>query len=131
MLGVRNIAVADSIFREAALPHSKWNFPKLSPACWMVWFRILWLMGYSNHCETLQEAKKRANIGGKKLESLAREKGPVLLIGHGFMNRLIANYLRRNGWEGPKSPGHNYWEFTVYRFRREKLTEGLTDLGIL
>jgi hypothetical protein len=49
------------------------------------------------------------------LQSLASD-GPVLLLGHGFMNRMIANQLVADGWARQKRDGSQYWSATVYQY---------------
>lgn len=61
-------------------------------------------------------AKKRAAQAAGILIKRAREtNGPVLLMGHGVMNRLIAKELMSQGWEVHSRPGQGYWNAAVYR----------------
>ncbi|EPP6253016.1 histidine phosphatase family protein, partial [Cronobacter sakazakii] len=42
-------------------------------------------------------------------------QSPVLLMGHGIMNRLIARSLVRQGWREIRKPEKGYWGAGVYR----------------
>jgi broad specificity phosphatase PhoE len=115
-LGIDKPTVIDSGFQEAGLPIGSWKFPKLSVRLWAIIFRASWFFGYSNGSESLTEAKERAKKSAQKLVRLAQEYKVVLFVGHGVMNRLIANELRKLGWKGPKVPSRKYWEFGVYQY---------------
>lgn len=40
--------------------------------------------------------------------------GPVLLVGHGIMNRLIGKELQALGWTARTRQGSRYWSMGVY-----------------
>ena len=40
----------DAIFNEAELPYANWTLLKLNPKIWLLFFRVLWLFGYSKNC---------------------------------------------------------------------------------
>ena len=54
------------------------------------------------------------------LEKLAEKHGNILLVGHGIMNRLIAQALLKKGWNGEDAPngkkyyGFRYWEYSTF-----------------
>lgn len=110
--------LVDGIYCEAQLPHARWKRLRLSPFTWAFIFRFLWLCGFSGGGESAREARVRASTAAQRLHSLASE-GPVLLLGHGFMNRMIAKQLESAGWICQKSSGNRYWSATVYRMRPE------------
>jgi broad specificity phosphatase PhoE len=109
-------SISDAAFCEAQLPFALWRFPRLSPFAWAAFFRLLWLFGYSRGSDSIQITKVRAKAAAQKLISLA-ENGPVLLVGHGIMNRLIAKELIALGWVGPTKQQSNYWSASVYVFQ--------------
>ena len=109
----RTVSVADAVFCEAQLPFALWRFPRLSPFVWTAFFRLLWFFGYSRNSDSIQVTKTRAKAAAQKLIFLA-EKGPVLLVGHGIMNRLIAKELVALGWACPTKQQINYWSASVY-----------------
>lgn len=107
------VSVADAVFCEAELPFALWRFPRLPPFAWAAFFRLLWLFGYSRGSDTIQVTKIRAKAAVQKLLAFA-EDGPVLLIGHGIMNRLIAKELIALGWTAPSKQESKYWGASVY-----------------
>ena len=114
VLGLKPTLV-DALFCEAQLPYAHWRLPRLSPFTWAFILRVLWLCGYSRSVESVGTARIRASMAAQRLQSLASE-GPVLLLGHGFMNRMISKQLLADGWTRQKRNGSQYWSATVYRY---------------
>lgn len=106
--------LVDDLFREAELPYGSWRRPRLSPFTWVLIFRILWLCGFSEKVEPNRNAKVRAGAAAQQLQSLANQ-GTVLLVGHGFMNRMIAKQLKAAGWTRQHSTGSRYWGAMRYQ----------------
>lgn len=113
-LGLKPTLV-DALFCEAQLPYGDWKRPRLSPFTWAFILRVLWLCGYSRSVESVGTARMRASMAAQRLQSLASE-GPVLLLGHGFMNRMISKQLLADGWTRQKRNGSQYWSATVYQY---------------
>jgi broad specificity phosphatase PhoE len=109
--------LSEAIYCEADLPHSFWSHPRLPPPLWAAAFRAAWLLGYSANAESRLAATARAGIAAQQLVALARSSGPVLLIGHGIMNRLIGKQLRALGCRGPANPSSGHWRFSLYEMR--------------
>lgn len=107
------VSITDSVFCEAQLPFALWRFPRLPPSMWVVFFRLLWLFGYSRGADSIRVTKIRAKSAAHKLIALA-ENGTVLLVGHGIMNHLIAKELNALGWAGPKKQESHFWGASVY-----------------
>lgn len=105
---------SDSIYRELELPYYHVKLLKLNPRIWTVFYRLLWLIGFSKQVETQQLAKKRAKTAAQRLEESAIKHGTVILVGHGFFNRYIGNVLTKRGWtlEGNKSTAN--WTIHTY-----------------
>ncbi|WP_377890845.1 histidine phosphatase family protein [Alkalihalobacillus sp. R86527] len=102
--------ISDVTFREVELPilvtiNEKM---KLKPNGWAVILRIMWFLGYSNGCESYKSAKKRATRAADKLIEAAKEHNNIVLVGHGFFNKMIAKELKRNGWTNRKI-STNHW----------------------
>lgn len=96
--------ISDSLFRETELPiplAKLWEL-KLNASIWAVILRYLWFCGYSNGCESLKDAKRRAEKASKLLVKYANEHKNVVLVGHGFFNMLIGKELKKMGWNGKK-----------------------------
>ncbi|NRH41436.1 hypothetical protein FEZ61_05935 [Pseudomonas sp. MS15a(2019)] len=107
--------IRDSVFCEAALPVVSVPILRLSPFTWAFVFRLLWLCGLAKESESYAQAKGRAHQAADQLVALAgRTPGSVLLLGHGFMNRLIARQLQRGGWAATGNSGSGYWSVAVY-----------------
>lgn len=108
-------SVIDDVFREAELPVFRIPGLRLSPFSWAALFRILWLCGLPGEAESVNVAKKRAVKAAEILVTVARHAdGPVLLMGHGIMNRFIAKALMASGWKEESRPGKGYWGAGVY-----------------
>lgn len=81
---------------------------------WVTVFRLCQFFGFARNGESLLAARQRAREASRLLAAMAKQNESVLLVGHGYMNRLIAKQLLASGWQGPKSPGHRYWDFSIY-----------------
>ncbi|PHV40086.1 histidine phosphatase family protein [Janthinobacterium sp. BJB304] len=103
----------EAIFCEAALPFALWKAPRLPPETWAVIFRLLWLFGYARGSDSLTITGLRARAAAERLVALAAQ-GPVLLVGHGIMNRLIGKELQALGWLARNRQGSRYWSMGVY-----------------
>lgn len=108
----------DEVFREADLPVLRMPAFRLSPILWASLFRVMWLCGFSRNVETLSLAKRRAVQAAHILVTTAEESnGPLLLMGHGVMNRLIAKELISLGWKEGHRQGNGYWNASTYSLR--------------
>lgn len=108
--------IVDNVFREAELPVYIIPVLRLSPFSWIIFFRLIWFCGMSKEAESLSAAKKRARRAADILINHAKEHdGPVLLIGHGIMNRLIAKELTSLGWKEHTRAGKGYWSAGVFQ----------------
>lgn len=106
----------DDVFREAGLPIFHLPGMKLSPTLWAALFRIMWLCGFSRNAEPQGIAKQRAvQAADILITSVKLSNGPVLLMGHGVMNRLIAKQLIALGWKACGQQGHGYWNANIYK----------------
>jgi len=76
---------------------------------------MIWLYGISRNVESLGIAKQRAVQATDILVSSAKvSNGPVLLMGHAVMNRLIAKELISSGWKECRRQGGGYWNAGIY-----------------
>ena len=103
----------EAIFSEAGLPFALWKAPWLPAEAWAAIFRLLWLFGYARGSDSLQTTRRRARAAAERLVALAA-RGPVLLVGHGIMNRLIGKELQALGWLARNRQGSRYWSMGVY-----------------
>jgi len=113
-LGLQDKATVDPVFAESTMPHLKWGWPRMSLFKWFVIFRILWLARFGKNGENITAATERAQICSDKIRAKAAMHGPVLVVGHGIMNRLIARDLEARGWVKNEANGNGYWSFMVF-----------------
>ncbi|WP_088011127.1 hypothetical protein [Gottfriedia acidiceleris] len=91
---------------------------RLKPSIWAVILRCLWFGGYSSNCESLNDAKIRAEKASKLLIQYAQEHSHIVLVGHGFFNLLIAKELKKNGWIANKKTSSKHWHTTTFSVDR-------------
>ena len=117
--------VSDPLFREAELPQFNIDFlkVKMNPGLWAVSLRVMWLLGYSKGCESYRSTKRRALQAADKLIESTESHQTVVLVGHGFFNRMIARELRRKGWSGRRRPGTKHWKCTSYSLIKQRDSE--------
>ena len=100
----------DELFGEEGLPVFRIPGFRLSPFYWAALFRVLWLCGLSGESERVSAAKERAVKAAGILVNVAKDSdGPVLLMGHGVINRFIAKELIASGRKEQTRPGKGYW----------------------
>jgi broad specificity phosphatase PhoE len=104
----------DADFREAELPCGFRSGLRLPPHLWGLVARSAWCCGWSTGVETFAAARQRAAQAAALLRARAARDGLVVLVGHGFLNILIAQHLRAAGWRGPRLPSQRHWGFAVY-----------------
>ena len=86
-----------SLYKEMDIPRYKLPF-KLKAMTWVYLCRVLWMLGLKGSFESYHDAKKRSKLAAEQLVELAKEKGKVVLFGHGYMNLHIRKVLIRKGW---------------------------------
>ena len=111
------LILSDKLFAEAGLPAANWKLIKLSPKIWAIFFRILWLLGYSKNSESFKEFQQRALLAADKLIELASVHQRVLFVGHGIFNRLLVKELLQRGWTGPKKIDSKHWSLATYTLK--------------
>ena len=90
--------IESSLIREAEIPLIRFPAIRLKAKFWLFISRSLWLFGLKTRCESLTEAKIRVKQAVDKFESLLSEDGRIVIVGHGFINRLIEKELLHRGW---------------------------------
>jgi len=113
-IGAREVP-ADAIFIEAPLPPPPVPFLKLRPGSWGVISRTFWFLGYApkgveSHLQTWARVRKITT----RLADHARD-GDVLLCAHGYLNWMIDQRLRKEGWvRTERDGGNHYWSWRIY-----------------
>jgi broad specificity phosphatase PhoE len=107
--------IESSLIREAEIPLIRFPAIRLQAKFWLFISRSLWLLGLKTRCESLKEAKDRAKQAVDKFESQLFENGRIVIVGHGFINRLIKNELLHRGWLiEQNNHGHGFLGKTVF-----------------
>ncbi|PCI87035.1 MAG: histidine phosphatase family protein [Hyphomicrobiales bacterium] len=99
MLGLEEEARVEACFAESAHPYLNWRRPKFNFFTWCFLFRVAWFFGFVQNGEAISLARQRAKTSADKLALAAEQEQAVLLLGHGFMNHLIATKLKQQGWK--------------------------------
>jgi broad specificity phosphatase PhoE len=90
--------IPNSIFCEAEVPLIQFPAIKMRAKFWMAFSRFLWLFGLKKKCESFKDAKQRVVQIIENIESHLLENQRVVIVGHGFINRLIKKKLSHRGW---------------------------------
>lgn len=107
----------DALFIEAALPPPP--IPgRFNPGAWGVFARIAWWFGLSGDEESRSAAEDRAREAALHLIARAQAGENILLLAHGWFNRMIRPHLLRRGWRCEWDGGDKYWSHRLYRFPR-------------
>ncbi|MFT7878965.1 MAG: hypothetical protein ABXS91_01110 [Sulfurimonas sp.] len=101
------------LFNEAAIPALNGRRLKMKPLHWLMLFRILSLIGVGRWARTLKETKADAQKAAYRLSVLSDQHDHIVLMGHGVMNWLIRNALKRDGWRSEGREVHGNWGSTV------------------
>ena len=87
------------------------RFPniKLPLKFWTTTARLSSILG-SRHVqiESFRSAKARAKKAVQALEAYAAKDKKVVLVAHGFLNRYLIKYLKRQGWTLARDGGSDY-----------------------
>jgi broad specificity phosphatase PhoE len=103
------------LLKEAEIPLIRLPGMRLKAKWWLVIARILWLLGYHARCESLWDTKKRVKAAVDFFESQRSRHQRMVVVGHGFINRMIGKELLRRGWSR-KQPrrGHGYLSKMIF-----------------
>jgi broad specificity phosphatase PhoE len=103
----------DRIFVEAPLPPPPvWG--RRTPRAWGVWARASWWLGRAAGQESRPEAQLRAQAAVATLTARALRGENVILLGHGWFNRMMRPVLKRAGWRCVVDGKDDYWSFRRY-----------------
>lgn len=114
--GGRRTVPADPMFVEAPLPPPPApDFIKLRPGVWGVVSRTCWFLGYApDGVESHMESWGRVRKIVTRLADYARE-GDVMLCAHGYLNWMLDQRLRKEGWvRTERDGGNHYWSWRIY-----------------
>lgn len=104
---------SNKLFNEAELPYGIGKKSKLPFTVWLIFLRIFWRFGYNNNSESHNKFTMRIVEGADYLERMFDRKH-IVVMAHGFVNRMIVKELLRRNWRLQiKNGGHKYWSFTT------------------
>ncbi|NJL11761.1 MAG: hypothetical protein HC913_01195 [Microscillaceae bacterium] len=102
-------AQADSQFVEFARKIARLPDCKYRLTTWLLFSRALWLMGLNDRgIESFRKARQRARAGAEFLHQKALQKGRLVLVAHGLLNRYLRLYLVKKGWKVVRKAGNEY-----------------------
>jgi len=90
---------------------------RISPARWVTMSGVFWRFGYSRGVESRAAVRSRAQAGVNLLVEAARgEQAPVVLFGHGAINRFLMGALQSRGWVRAASCANarGYWGWSHF-----------------
>jgi broad specificity phosphatase PhoE len=111
LLGSHLPVRTDAVFNEADIAVVPFSL-SLRPGLWTAAGRLVWLAGAVTQ-ESYSVAKIRAVRAAAILLAEA-EVGSVLLVGHGWMNRMIAGVLVQHGMRRIEKTGSGYWSLARF-----------------
>ena len=76
--------------------------------------RVLWMLGVHQHAESYEMAAARARRAVEALARRATKHDCVILVGHGYFNRLIACELKQVGWTASRKEGGGFGACTIF-----------------
>jgi broad specificity phosphatase PhoE len=115
--GEARSAESSPLFNEVKLVMPPLRSLRISPSRWVTMAGIFWRFGYSRGVESRSAVRSRAEAGAELLVTAAlREQAPVVLFGHGAINRFLMAALQRQGWVRAASCANSrgYWGWTHY-----------------
>jgi hypothetical protein len=81
---------------------------------WRVSSRLIWMAGiHSSQVPSLSQQKNRSREVAARLDELARKEKRVVLVAHGFLNRYIIRYLKKEDWQHSFDGGYDYLNVQV------------------
>ncbi len=111
----KSVTYINELFNEVELSFFSWDLIRLRPRVWLIFFRILWFLGYSKNVESYYMAKKRAKLAAKMLIDLSDNSKSIALMGHGVMNRLIIKELLSCNYIKVKNTGTKNWSYRILK----------------
>ena len=108
-----------SLLREAEVPLIRFPAFRMKAKYWLMFSRILWLLGFYKDCESFDAAKQRINKITDLIHSYLNVNKKVVMVGHGFMNRLLRKRLIQQGWSLKTNEGNGFMSKMV--FKKEQL----------
>jgi broad specificity phosphatase PhoE len=90
------------------------DFIKLRPRIWGFIARCTWYVGFSGNGESHNQAKIRAKAAADELVQAAELNGSVVLLAHGWFNRMMRPHLKAQGFSCVYDGGDMHWSYRKY-----------------
>ena len=97
---------------------------RVPPARWVTMAGLFWRCGYSRGVESRSAVRSRAEAGVDLLVTAAQgEEAPIVLFGHGAINRFLKRALQRRGWFRAASCANagGYWGWSRHSLGSARL----------
>ena len=105
----------NEIFIEAPLPPPLLpDFIKFRPRIWGFIARCTWYIGFSGNGESHNQAKIRAKAAAAALVDAAQNHGSVVLLAHGWFNRMMRPHIKAHGFSCVYDGGDMHWSYRKY-----------------
>ena len=107
--------LSSPLFNEADIPPTHGKIIKAKPKHWLMFLRVLMLLGIGKGNTSFKRSKQRAKEASNLLIELAKKHKNIALLGHGGINFLIGKELESKGFKCVKKGGGNSnWSYRVY-----------------
>lgn len=103
-----------SELNEAEVPLIHFPQVPLKAKYWLVIARLLWLFGYQKNCESFKDAKYRIEKLLDIIENYLKNHVEVVIIGHGFLNLMLKNQLKKHGWSIKTKTRNKFLDYSVF-----------------
>lgn len=81
---------------------------------WRVTSRLIWMAGlHSSRVPSLPSEKNRSRVAASRIAKLAGQEKKVVIVAHGFLNRYLIRYLKKEGWHHSFDGGYGYLNVQV------------------
>ncbi|MDN5213542.1 histidine phosphatase family protein [Fulvivirgaceae bacterium BMA12] len=106
--------IEDQRFREFERKVMGFINMKLPLGFWLGASRVLWMMGLNDkQIESFRAARSRARENAAFLARQAQDSGQAILVAHGFHNKYVMKYLKKDGWKLVNKGGNGYLAINV------------------
>jgi len=114
IFGDSEIIIKNSMFIEFQREIIPLPLIRLPIKGWTTLSRFFWVLGlHSSEVPSFKSERLRAKYDAQFLEMAAGDNKKVILVGHGFLNKYIVKYLKKNDWDQSYNGGSDYLSVQV------------------
>lgn len=77
------------------------------------------MLGHKTKCESYKEARQRTTKIVDKIELQLSESGKSVIVGHGFLNRMIKKELSHRGWFFQSKGGNGFLSKMTFKTEQQ------------